>query len=277
MEDTRFVRELKEVATGKRLPTIEDLGPGYISPFEESMNPKEHPEIPLEPDVDDQEEEPTENKKEETDLEEDISSKVIKLHKEGKTLDELYSILKEQGYSYQSIENAILELVKEEKTKSRPEPEYEEKEDYLESDELPKNKINLEETPATEPKTEESFGILEKGDFAPLFIRVGKYRETMEALKNLENYLKGMDRLFRLARELDKIREDNLSTLEEMYQKTSETASRLYSGLLKPKGIKFEGGRESQAEVDKLNEVLSNLNNEIGALKEEIDKIRVLE
>jgi hypothetical protein len=275
MEDNKFVRDLKEGATGRRLPTIEDLGPSYISPFEESANP--NLKLPLDEEIEDLDEDMGDKQEKPNEDKKDILTKVIELHKEGKTIDEIYSILKEQGYSYQSIENAILELIKEEKTK----PKIEEKIEDTEKEPkklvgLPK-KINLEETPTTEPKSTEEFEDIQEGDFAPLFIKVGKYRETLEALQNLENYLNGMAKLFNLVNKLEKIREDNLTTLNEMYQKASETTSRLFSGLLKPKGMKLEGGRENRAEMEGLNEVVSNLNKELENLRGEVDKIKGFE
>ncbi len=278
MEDNKFVRDLKEGVSRRKLPVKEDLGPGYTSPFEESTTPNS--ELPSDEKTEDlSEEEITENKKElseeerkekQTENKKDILAKVKELHREGKTIDEIYSTLKEQGYSYQSIEGAVLELVKEEK-QSRQEERIEEPKKF----EVPKEKISLEENPSTEPKsTEESE---EKGDFAPLFIRVGKYRETIKTLQNLENYLNGMAKLFNLVNRLEEIRGNNINTLNKMYKKASETASTLSSGLLKPRGMKLEGGKESRAEMDELNKIISNLNTELGTLKEEVDKIKVLE
>ena len=155
-----------------------------------------------------------------------------------------------------------------EKTEEEPEKKLEE---------LPKEKISLEETPSTEPKSTDKFEDIQKGDFAPLFVRVGKYRETLETLQNLENYLNGMAKLFDLVNKLEKIREGNITTLNEMYRKASETASRLSSGLLKPRGMKLEGGRESKVEMNELNEIVSNLNIELETLRAEVDKIKVLE
>ncbi len=274
MEDNKFVRDLKEGVSRRKLPVKEDLGPGYTSPFEESTTPNS--ELPSDEKTEDlSEEEITKNKKELSEEEitenkKDILAKVKELHREGKTIDEIYSTLKEQGYSYQSIEGAVLELVKEEK-QSRQEERIEEPKKF----EVPKEKISLEENPSTEPKsTEESE---EKGDFAPLFIRVGKYRETIKTLQNLENYLNGMAKLFNLVNRLEEIRGNNINTLNKMYKKASETASTLSSGLLKPRGMKLEGGKESRAEMDELNKIISNLNTELGTLKEEVDKIKVLE
>ena len=138
---------------------------------------------------------------------------------------------------------------------------------------LQKKKIEVEERPTTESKIEE----IPNRDFAPLFVKIGKYGETLDTLQNLETYLNGMAKLFDLVNKLEKIREENISTLNEMYRKASETAFKLSSGLLKPRGMKLEGREESRAEIDALDSVISNLNRELENLREEINKIKVLE
>ncbi|RLJ03044.1 MAG: hypothetical protein DRP14_05355, partial [Candidatus Aenigmatarchaeota archaeon] len=232
------------------------------------------------------------------------------------------------GYSYYSIENAILELIKKEKhieenildsvDKEKTEKKIEEEPPGLQKKKieeerpvrlqepvrlqkkkieeerpvrlqeppglqkkkieeelarLQKKKIEVEERPTTEYKIEE----IPNRDFAPLFVKIGKYGETLNTLQNLETYLNGMAKLFDLVNKLEKIREENISTLNEMYKKASETAFKLSSGLLKPRGMKLEGREESRAEIDALDSVISNLNRELENLREEINKIKVLE
>ena len=293
MEDSKFVLELKEGATGRRFPTIKDLGSNYTSPFEENYGPK---------DENRGDSDKIKNKREdimekENENNEVILTKVLSLHQEGKTIDEIYSILREQGYSYYSIEKAILELIKKEKhieenildsaDKEKTEKKIEEerpvrlqeppglqkKKIEEELARLQKKKIEVEERPTTESKIEE----IPNRDFAPLFVKIGKYGETLNTLQNLETYLNGMAKLFDLVNKLEKIREENISTLNEMYRKASETAFKLSSGLLKPRGMKLEGREESRAEIDALDSVISNLNRELENLREEINKIKVLE
>jgi len=281
MEDSKFVLELKEGATGRSFPTIKDLGSNYTSPFEENYGPKDENRG----DSDKIKNRRGNIMEEENENNEVILTKVLSLHQEGKTIDEIYSILREQGYSYYSIENAILELIKKEKhieenildsvDKEKTEKKIEEERPVRlqEPPGLQKKKIEVEERPTTESKIEE----IPNRDFAPLFVKIGKYGETLNTLQNLETYLNGMAKLFDLVNKLEKIREENISTLNEMYRKASETAFKLSSGLLKPRGMKLEGREESRAEIDALDSVISNLNRELENLREEINKIKVLE
>ena len=305
MEDSKFVLELKEGATGRSFPTIKDLGSNYTSPFEENYGPKDENRG----DSDKIKNRRGNIMEEENENNEVILTKVLSLHQEGKTIDEIYSILREQGYSYYSIENAILELIKKEKhieenildsvDKEKTEKKIEEEPPGLQKKKieeerpvrlqepvrlqkkkieeelarLQKKKIEVEERPTTEYKIEE----IPNRDFAPLFVKIGKYGETLNTLQNLETYLNGMAKLFDLVNKLEKIREENISTLNEMYKKASETAFKLSSGLLKPRGMKLEGREESRAEIDALDNVISNLNRELENLREEINKIKVLE
>jgi len=292
MEDSKFVLELKEGATGRSFPTIKDLGSNYMSPFEENYGPKDENKGDFDK-IKNRRENIMEKENENNEV---ILTKVLSLHQEGKTIDEIYSILREQGYSYYNIEKAILELIKREKhieenvldmvDGEKTEKKIEEEPVGLQEpvrlqkkkiEEAPiglqKKKIEVEERPTTESKIEE----IPNRDFAPLFVKIGKYGETLDTLQNLETYLNGMAKLFDLVNKLEKIREENISTLNEMYRKASETAFKLSSGLLKPRGMKLEGREESRAEIDALDNVISNLNRELENLREEINKIKVLE
>ncbi|MBN2095290.1 MAG: hypothetical protein JW727_04530 [Candidatus Aenigmarchaeota archaeon] len=111
------------------------------------------------------------------------------------------------------------------------------------------------------------------GDFAPLFVKVGKYRETLEHLNDLENYLKGMTRLLELVSELEQVRVMNISAIEKLQKKAIATSSKLSSGLLKPRGMQLEGTRDSEVELTKLGDVISDLSKELTILKKEVDKL----
>ena len=114
-------------------------------------------------------------------------------------------------------------------------------------------------------------------DFAPLFVKVGKYRETLEELNDLENYLRAMSRLFELVEELEKVRVMNIQAIDKMHKKALVTASKLSSGLLKPKGMSIEGTRESDVELNKLGDVIGDLSKELTILKKEVDKLNRIE
>jgi len=122
-----------------------------------------------------------------------------------------------------------------------------------------------------------STGPMGGSDFAPLFVKVGKYRETLEDLNDLENYLKAMSRLFEIVEELEKVRVMNIEALDKIHKKALATASKLSSGLLKPKGMSIEGTRESDVELNKLGDVIGDLSKELSMLKKEVDKLNRLE
>jgi DNA-binding transcriptional MerR regulator len=266
MEDDKFIKELKENAVRNKLPTAGDLGPGYSSPFE-GKNIENKPisnEIPKKQEID----QPIKE-----DRKEDLFKKVKELYQEGDSVEEIYQALSELGYSYEEIEEAILKV-------TRGENQGEEKKREAVApgriEEIADIENRLEEPieKASEPVKIFSDDKLE---YAPLFIKVEKYRETLETVEALENYLKGMSRLFELVNELERIRSLNISALSKMYEKALKTASKLYGGLLKPKGMKIEGDLVSESEIEKLDTVVKDLNRELSMLREEIDKIRSLE
>jgi hypothetical protein len=123
----------------------------------------------------------------------------------------------------------------------------------------------------------DGMGPIGGSDFAPLFVKVGKYRETLEDLNDLENYLRAMSRLFEIVEELEKVRVMNIEALNKIHKKALVTASKLSSGLLKPKGMSIEGTRESDVELSKLGDVIGDLSKELSMLKKEVDKFNRLE
>ncbi len=302
MEDDKYINNIKEGITGSKLPTMDDLKTEYDSPLETPppipMSPEqivhENPIPELSPIQNRMSSTPEniaipkntepqvsgEKRGNEANFKEILFSKLTQMHDEGKTIDEIYGTLKAQGYGYENIEEVILKLVESEanpNTAGKPiKPEtpqrsmmHPTREELPHREIMPKNELM-----ATKHTAPVKIDEMPKTEFAPLFVKVGRYRETLETIENLENYLRGMSKLFDLVNELEKIRVMNITALNKMYQKASITASKLYSGLLKPKGMKLEGDLESKVEMDKLEEVVSDLNNELTNLRDEIEKIK---
>jgi len=251
MEDDKFVKELKENAIRKKLPTIEDLGPNYKLPFKADLPENKETKI----------EKAEETNKPTT----PILERVKDLYNEEHSLEEIYRILSEEGYSYDDIEEAILKVTREENKKL---------------EEMPREEKKIEEISEIERKLDipesKKFSFEKRLEYAPLFIKIEKYRETLENLENLENYLKGMSKLFDLINELERIRRMNIEALIKLYHKVTATASKLYGGLLKPRGMKFEASLIGESEIEKLDSVIRDLNKELNALREEIDKLKGL-
>ncbi len=302
MEDDKYINNIKEGITGSKLPTIDDLKTEYDSPLEtpppipippeQTFHENPVPELsPIQNQMSAIQEnaaiprntEPQvggEKRGNEVELKKTLFNKLMQMHSEGKTIDEIYGTLKAQGYGYENIEEAILKLVESEtnpKTAVEPiKPETQQRPIMNPTrEEMPHREIQPKnELIATKHTSPVKIDEMPKNEFAPLFVKVGRYRETLETIENLENYLRGMSKLFDLVNELEKIRVMNIAALNKMYQKASMTASKLYSGLLKPKGMKLEGDLESKVEMDKLEEVVSDLNNELTNLRNEIEKIK---
>jgi len=257
MEDEKFIKELKEGVTRKKLPTAGDIGEGYKSPFKEEV-PKDSEFVA-----------PLPEKKE---SKAEVFNKARELHEQGKTPEEILQTLRDQNYSYENIEDAIAKLT-ETKEEKKEEPKEEELKEELPRAEKLSEIEEIERRLESPPPRREPI-LEEKMEYAPLFIKIEKYRETLETVEDLENYLKAMSKLFEIVNELERIRTKNISALTKMYHRAVQTASKLYGGLLKPKGMKLEGGVVSESEIEKMDSVIKDLNEELAALREELDKIR---
>lgn len=137
------------------------------------------------------------------------------------------------------------------------------------SSELMEQPMEVTKQPLEDIKSAEK----ESGEFAPLFVRVGKYKEVLETLEDLDSYLQAMSRLFGLVEELEKVRVMNIAVLKKMYKNALETSAKLSSGLLKPRGMHLEGRTETRTELGRLDDVISDLNKELSALKVEVEKL----
>ena len=248
-EKDEFIEKLKDALEDKKLPTSEELT-GYISPFEEE-HPKEIEELAKSE---------VEKKEEERKIEE-AKKKARELYEQGLTIKEISGILRKEGYPLKEIEQALLELIREKREEVKPE-----------AIPTPPKKPAAEEK-KVEVKEEEFHP--EEGEFAPLFIKVERYRQVLQNLEELKVFNKNIGRLLQISQELEGIRRDNLATLFKMFQKVNEKIESLYSGLLKPSSLKVPGV-EARVEITKLDDVLEDLKKEITILRDEIEKIKSL-
>ena len=247
-EKDEFLEKLKGALEDKKLPTSEELT-GYTSPFEEER-PKEIEELAKS----------EEEKREEERKIEEAKKKAKELYEQGLTIKEISSVLRREGYPFKEIEQALLELIREKREEVKPEPIL---------TQAPKP----EEEKKAEVREEEFHP--EEGEFAPLFIKVERYRQVLQNLEELRAFNKNIGRLLQISQELEGIRRDNLATLFKMFQKVNEKIESLYSGLLKPSSLKVPGV-EARVEITKLDDVLEDLKKEITILRDEIEKIKSL-
>ena len=247
-EKDEFLEKLKGALEDKKLPTSEELT-GYTSPFEEEC-PKEIEELAKS----------EKEKREEERKIEEAKKKAKELYEQGLTIKEISSVLRREGYPFKEIEQALLELIREKREEVKPEPIL---------TQAPKP----EEEKKAEVREEEFHP--EEGEFAPLFIKVERYRQVLQNLEELRAFNKNIGRLLQISQELEGIRRDNLATLFKMFQKVNEKIESLYSGLLKPSSLKVPGV-EARVEITKLDDVLEDLKKEITILRDEIEKIKSL-
>lgn len=242
----------------------------------------------------------------------EIYAIISDLHGRGRSLEEIYDALESKGYRYDAIEPVFIEYLNKSKMAAKAPAQAppvfkvapQTTKAQMPVQQITSPVVNImqqppakppgnieivelhqvapaasEEIPTTAQKTpaQESLDarkdIESTGEFAPLFVKVGKYRETLETLDDLENYLRAMSRLLGLIEELEKVRLMNVSALNKMHNKALETTIKLSSGLLKPRGMSIEGTRESEIELNKLGDVISDLSKELTILKKEVDKL----
>ena len=152
------------------------------------------------------------------------------------------------------IENMPTSQTQQPKTNWQPQskPAYQQKSAY--------------EPTSMEPKTEEA-----KPAFAPLFIKLDKYKGLLSAMGYLKTNLVMLRSSLAILKDLDKLREENLKIVEEGMEKMEKKIAILDSEFLRPSGFRDE--MHDVKDVEMLEGTVSDLKGQIAQLKAELETL----
>jgi len=77
----------------------------------------------------------------------------------------------------------------------------------------------------------------EKPSFAPLFVKIDRYRQILSTINNLRNTLMLLKNNFMILNELEKLKEDNMSLIKETLEKMEKRMSSLDTQFMRPSGF----------------------------------------
>jgi chromosome segregation ATPase len=117
-----------------------------------------------------------------------------------------------------------------------------------------------------EPKVEK-----EKPDFAPLFVRINKYRQILQTMNYLKTTVNATKSTLSVLKELDKMRRENLKILEGAIDKVNQRLMTLDSNFMRPSGY-VENVPEFR-DVESLGPTLEELKGQIDQLKSQIESL----
>lgn len=125
--------------------------------------------------------------------------------------------------------------------------------------ELPKEIVSLEERIQNAPK------------LAPLFIKIDKYRDVLENIQKLKTILNDINNLLKLKKEIEKIRKDSSKTLEKNIRNFIDTTNKLDREFIIPRPMRPYVKTEK---TQKIEGFISEMQEELARIKEELNKIR---
>lgn len=150
-------------------------------------------------------------------------------------------------------------------------PEEIEAEKIEEEEKPPETKVEVpeEEKPKEiEEKVEEP----KKPMFAPLFVKINKYRSVLSSINDLKTTIIMIKNALAIQREIEGLRDENRKLLEAAINKLDKKIIALDSEFLRPRGLEEEFP-PSTYETSELEGVVSDLKKQIEGLKSELKTI----
>jgi len=110
-----------------------------------------------------------------------------------------------------------------------------------------------------------------KKPFAPLFVKIDRYRQILNAMNYLKNTLVMIKNTFAILDELEKLRTENLKLIEEAIDKVDKKLLTLDSEFLRPSGYMEE--MVDLHEIQGIEATISDLKNQVRQLKSELNQL----
>lgn len=103
---------------------------------------------------------------------------------------------------------------------------------------------------------------------APMFVKVEKYKEIIDSLQEIKNFVNGIKQLFVVISEIEDVRNDAIRIMRVSVQRLEKSATQIDQELLRPIG--FENYPHGEAERSYVEESLTELQEQISKLRTEL-------
>jgi len=112
-----------------------------------------------------------------------------------------------------------------------------------------------------------------KEDFAPLFVKVEKYREALAAIAEMKVFVSGMKQLFVVVNDIEALRTDAMKIMRATVQRLDKAIIEIDTELLRPKGFEMQLPT-GEIEVHQIEDSLTDLQKQLATLKRELEGMR---
>ena len=117
----------------------------------------------------------------------------------------------------------------------------------------------------TEPELEEE----QRPSFAPLFVKIDRYRQILNTMNYLKNTMMLVKNNFAILSELERLREENLRLIESTLERMEKKVVSLDSQFMRPSGFV----EEDVQDVGALDATVADLSGQIEDLKAQLQSI----
>jgi len=111
-----------------------------------------------------------------------------------------------------------------------------------------------------------------KPSFAPLFVKIERYREVLDRLEEIKGSMNSLKELIELLVQVDDIRREGMGMLKEAVGKLMDTIIALDEEFVRPEGAEGEIIRQPTAE-SAVKSYVSDLQAELKQLRKELSKL----
>jgi len=113
---------------------------------------------------------------------------------------------------------------------------------------------------------------VKKETFAPLFVKIERYRFLLDTIKDIKSTILMMKHALEVQKQVEELRNENRKFLETAIDKINKEILSLDSDFLRPRGYK-EGFTPPVHKTENLEGVVENLKKQIEGLKSELKTI----
>ena len=113
---------------------------------------------------------------------------------------------------------------------------------------------------------------IKKKPFAPLFVKIDRYRSVLDAIKDLKSMILMMKNALRVQKEIEELWDENRKFLETAIEKINKKILSLDSDFLRPRGYE-EGVLPPEYETEGFEGVVDDLKKQVEGLKSELKTI----
>jgi chromosome segregation ATPase len=106
--------------------------------------------------------------------------------------------------------------------------------------------------------------------YAPLFVKIERYKEVLNLLSEIKTTIVTLKNAFSVINELEKLRSETMKTIQASLNRVDTKVLSLDREFLRPKGYEEELPEHFEPEVENLSVIVEDLKSQVEKLKSKI-------